>query len=403
MDPVRVALSSRALQQIQAKGADGNFTFIIGRCRYQWPVIAAEFLSPRVCRLRSIDATIEEVSLQTDDFGGHFERFLLLGRGEAIEIDEKSRNPFLHWTRELKNSELAAQISSREHISIENACELLAFHSETLCDISSDLAFVASHFCEVAKHTTKLNSSVISAVLSHPSLTIESEDFLYRYVMNSSLDLLEFVRFENLPPDVISDFLDTVCIEDMNLSVIQRLKSRLVCQCLNASSDGIIAQLTRDCGGNVHDHGIVTITSSMPHNYRQVAKNVTDNSPSFFNSGHHHSSDDIGHERNNWICYDFKDRRIIPSHYSIRSYDAGEGNGHPKNWVVEVSADGDKWTVIDRRENSRDLNGKNITRTFAVGRREECRFVRLVNIARNWYGDDGLCISVWDIFGSISQ
>jgi len=28
---------------------------------------------------------------------------------------------------------------------------------------------------------------------------------------------------------------------------------------------------------------------------------------------------DIEHTRNNWICYDFKNRIIIPTHYTIRS------------------------------------------------------------------------------------
>jgi hypothetical protein len=78
--------------------------------------------------LRSIDATIDEVSLETDNCGGCFERFLLLGQGQPIEIDEESRRVFRLLSRELKNSGLVAQVSSREHISIENACDVLALH-----------------------------------------------------------------------------------------------------------------------------------------------------------------------------------------------------------------------------------------------------------------------------------
>jgi hypothetical protein len=31
----------------------------------------------------------------------------------------------------------------------------------------------------------------------------------------------------------------------------------------------------------------------------------------------------------------------------------------------------------------------------------ECRFIRLVQIGRSNYGDDTLCISAWEIFGSL--
>jgi hypothetical protein len=212
-----------------------------------------------------------------------------------------------------------------------------------LCDFSSELEFVPSHFSEIARNTTNLNSSIISAILSHRSLMIESEDVLYDYVMNSSHDHLEFIHFEYLSPDVISEFLDNSCIEDLNLYVIRRLISRLVCQHLNVPSDGI-TQLTRKCGGNVHDCGIVTVMSSMLHNYQQVAKNVTDNSRLFFNSGRRPSSENIAHERNNWIYYDFKNQRIIPTHYSIRLYDSHEGNAHPETRLLRC-----RWTVTSGR------------------------------------------------------
>jgi hypothetical protein len=73
--------------------------------------------------------------------------------------------------------------------------------------------------------------------------------------------------------------------------------------------DGIIASLTRRL--DVHDRGIVTITEGLlliPDWGGQNAGDL-DSDSSFF-------SQDI---RNSWWCYDFKDRHVRLTHYSIRS------------------------------------------------------------------------------------
>jgi hypothetical protein len=113
--------------------------------------------------------------------------------------------------------------------------------------------------------------------------------------------------------------------------------------------------------------------------------------------------EDIPHTRNNWICYDFKERRIVPTHYAIRTYWADPGNEHLKSWLVETSADGQTWREVAREENNEQLNGYNFTATFAVAGGGECRFVRLVQIGRNHLGDDILYIEAWEIFGSLFE
>jgi hypothetical protein len=64
--------------------------------------------------------------------------------------------------------------------------------------------------------------------------------------------------------------------------------------------DGIIAHLTRECRGSVHDKGIVVVTSSAPLLDDDAAKNVADlESPSSFASTCRSKTDDIPHEPNN--------------------------------------------------------------------------------------------------------
>jgi hypothetical protein len=101
------------------------------------------------------------------------------------------------------------------------------------------------------------------------------------------------------------------------------------------------------------------------------------------------------------LCYDFNERRIVPTHYTIRTYDAGPGGPHLRSWLLETSADGENWREVDREDYNEQLNGYTFTGTFPVAAGGECRFIRLVNIGRNHGGCNHLWISAWEIFGSL--
>ena len=158
--------------------------------------------------------------------------------------------------------------------------------------------------------------------------------------------------------------------------------------------EGVIAHLTRECGGNVHEKGVVEVTGSS----------------SFLGYGHARFAADLGtgssfissDEPNSWIRYDFKERRLAPTSYSIRA-----GNGSfPSSWVLEVSNDGieGSWEVVGRRENNHDLKGKGVTWNFAITAppRGGFRFVRLRQTGKNHGGTDCLCVNSLELFGTLS-
>ena len=123
--------------------------------------------------------------------------------------------------------------------------------------------------------------------------------------------------------------------------------------------DGIIAHVARECGGNVHKNGLVKVTAS-PRMGGSLPENVIDlDSDSYFLSKNAPNS-----------CYDFGEKRVTPTEYSIRSGDNGPG-GHPESWVLEVSNDGSEgsWAVVDRRVNNSDLNANHVTCNFPISRR----------------------------------
>ena len=80
-----------------------------------------------------------------------------------------------------------------------------------------------------------------------------------------------------------------------------------------------------------------------------------------------------------------------------------EGNGHLKNWVLEVSDDDNNFTEIDRHENCDLLNGKLKTATFEVSHSTPARFVRLKQTGKNWRGDNFLVLNQIEFSGIICE
>jgi hypothetical protein len=161
----------------------------------------------------------------------------------------------------------------------------------------------------------------------------------------------------------------------------------------NGALNGIIAHLTRQCGGNVDDCNVVKVTSSTPHCDDYAGRNAA----SF--------KQFLGCDYPNWICYDFRGRTIVPTHYSVRC-------ARPwalKNWVIETSMTGecDSWKRIDRRRDNSDLRDTESPRTFEVSNSEQCRFIRLVQSGPTWCDDarseELVAITAWEIFGSLSE
>ena len=162
--------------------------------------------------------------------------------------------------------------------------------------------------------------------------------------------------------------------------------------------DGIIAHLTRACGGNVHKEGVINVTGSSFCCGREPENAVDLWSDSSFSSKN---------SPNSWICYDFGGRRVIPESYSIRSFGGRPGKAHPKSWVLEASNDGmnGSWVVVDSRKDNFDLNDRHVTHNFAISAppKQAFRFFHLRLTGKNHYGNDLLAICALELFGAFAR
>jgi E3 ubiquitin-protein ligase HECTD1 len=154
--------------------------------------------------------------------------------------------------------------------------------------------------------------------------------------------------------------------------------------------DGIISYLTRKHGGNVADNRIVTITSkSVGPDLEFSLENVAYLALSY---SEFRSQDEPGQ----WICWDFGELRVRPTHYTIRAYSL-------KSWVVEGSLDGSSWTEIDRQTDNQDFKDHANTASFAVSNPSDFRFIRLTQTDKNHMGADDLYLVAVEFFGILVE
>jgi hypothetical protein len=153
------------------------------------------------------------------------------------------------------------------------------------------------------------------------------------------------------------------------------------------SLNGIIAHLTRKCGGNVREGGFVTISAkSVDDDPRCQLGNVAGlESDSAFSSNN---------EPGQWVCWDFGALRVRLGHYTIVG-------SFLRSSVVEGSVDGANWVEVDRRNNCRDCEVVRAV-SFAASKSVECRFIRLTQTAKKGKGGT-LSLTAVEFFGHILE
>jgi hypothetical protein len=156
------------------------------------------------------------------------------------------------------------------------------------------------------------------------------------------------------------------------------------------SLDGIISHLTMKHGRNVHENGIIIITSKSVCDHPDYAlEKVADlTSNSYFYSKN---------EPGQWVCWDFREMRVRPTHYTIEAE-------FLKSWVLEGSLHGSSWTEIDRQTDNQDFtNYQWRAASFAVSKPAEFRFIRLTQTDKDHDGRDDLALDAVEFFGTHSE
>jgi hypothetical protein len=429
MSILKLSLTAKGLQNIPQSKAVRDFAFVVGDTRYFCPWFVADFLSTKVGGLHAVDSTIDEFFVTTEDPNHQFESFLSLGSGSVVAICDSNRDFFIELSRELGSHEVLLSILSavEGELSTSNVINRIEVQKAANFEISVGIEFVASHFDEIpSSDVCGLSYEDLDLILGHGSLKLMSEDSLCEFLLSlldgnlSYFGLFEHLRFEYLSVGVLTRFCDFVSshFECLNVPVWSVIRRRLLIQIPvdppksrlrrmhfspvdGSPLSGIISYLSRQCDGNVHTAGLVTITG---HNCGGDSSSYAAwNAADLLGNSYFWSNN----EPNQWLNYDFGSRRVNLTHYTIWShYNAGENDYYLRSWVIEGSNDGDSWTELDRREDDLSLNVKHPAQMFQVQSESgDFRHLRLRQIGPNQFSSPShaLVISGFELFGWLTE
>lgn len=441
-DESEISLTCHGFDSVNWRNSDDSFEFVFGDDRVCCVhSVLAEFLGPKISRLRKSDACCGFYKFP-NEFSDVFDVFEFLvssvQAGRSVRVDKGNFGALLRISKELENKELMTSLIgfvNQDSLNLDEAIlflrEGICLGTSSMCPFESLREFVASHFHELQEATLEcLDFETARLLVSSPHLRIKDEDSLCDFVMSRCesdmrfANLFEFIFFEYLSVDCVtrfSSFVGDHLLANMNGEIWRRICGRLLrelkvegknprvvgpsyAEFVYDSSNplnGIIAHLTERFHGNVHDKGVIEVTGTTPH-----SNDVTSYGP--------RHAVDLGseknyysqHSQNSYLCYDFKERRVIPTSYSLRSNGwGGRSHYHPKSWVFEVSNDGNSWTELDHRDDSEDLNDKFAIHNFEISStsRNTFRFIRLRQTAANRHGSEELIINSMEIFGFLYE
>ena len=151
--------------------------------------------------------------------------------------------------------------------------------------------------------------------------------------------------------------------------------------------NGIISRLNKACGGSAFESGVILVRGESCDD-DHAARHVVE----LWNDSEYCSI----HERNQFICVEFLEHRVLATGYSLMCGSCC----YPRSWVLEGSNDGCDWRELDRREYDSSLEGIHCVRTFSTKFSDDFYFIfRLRQLGCNSDGGDCLVLCGFELFG----
>ena len=421
---------------------DKDFTFIVNGEEFRTNRLIADLISPLISRNHFCDASFDKFEITTTQ-KGNFTYILNLINFSQFDIPEDQLPFIIEVTKlldidlvKINNDQSTSLTKSNVFSILESHLKFGKFYEKNIQD---EISFISSHFNELIqdmeKQLLELNYNTLSKVINDPNLRLENEDQLLFFInklykKNQTFSkLYEKIIFNNLSQEAIKEFIKVYDFNDMTHTVWCKISERLAsttCQIQTDKTDlnidrsyiqkveeekkeieklsfapngeknfnGIINYLNEKSGGKIEN--VVNLSCSSFYNNFCQPINAT-----FYNDQNKfYLSKD---EPNSYICFDFKDRKINPTHYEIRSGKWSPNNDHPKSWEIQGSNDNSTWEVIDTQKDCSYLNGNGLIHTFEINNQlcSEFRYLRLIETSPNWSMKNCLAFDSLEFYGTL--
>lgn len=159
---------------------------------------------------------------------------------------------------------------------------------------------------------------------------------------------------------------------------------------IEVTFDGIIADMTKKCGGNVVTNGVLAVYATSVYDVDEQPRNALD-------LGDMQSCYRSNNGPGQWLCLDFKQQKVALTGYAIRS-------GCLKTWILESSNDGKKWVCLSNVVDDQHLKGDfSIVKevAFRIAKCEASRFIRLRLTGKTHFDEHQLWLHALELLGKV--
>lgn len=440
--------------------SDEEFLFFFGEYGIKMNRFFADFISPRASSLHKSDPTINtlflnditksKIKINTEIL----EKLKSITIGETVNLTFDDCQKLKLISYYLGNDKLFNEINqlfsfTEDEMNIDDCILYLQNFDDYQFSINYDqvIKYVSSHFYLIdTEKLLEIPRSILYSILQDKNLKLKSEDSLFDFIENffsnkkddfsDKILFYELINFSALSESKLIEYLDQINPTEITVEFWNSLKKWIFTTTknyvkikketeneryfinendkkitisydndINNQFNGIITYLGQGTPEKVVRDEIVDITSS---SINVFGTNYLPMNAVYFNNFEKAVfTSDIP---NSWLMYDFKDRKVKPSHYSIRSHKLTWSSlckYHLQSWCIEGSNNKENWTVLDSRKDDRSLVGKSYANTFEIESGKESNdFFRYLRIRQTNVNSDGkywLILSALEFFGTIKQ
>lgn len=421
----KIYLNSSCILNVPLQTYSNDFSFIVNGAEFKTSRLISDLISPLICKIHSNDPTVNTFIINTSH-QGDFSQILKIFNFQQNSISS-NEIPFILEVIEILENESIKLQEQNENMKVtdENVLNLIKQHEKYSKfykkPLSSEIDFTSSHFYSLAE--TRLDEfkgisiESLIRIIFNEKLQLNSEDQLLNFInhlykSDSKYSILyEAVLFENVTKERMKEFTQIYKCKYMTNGTWNRLLKRLELEVVNEKKDdiqnnrihigkdfsssdenafnGILKYLKIQSNEQIQNEINITASSIWEGDYNPINVTQFDNNKTFCSKA----------ELDNWLCFDFKERKIIPTEYTIMS----AGSSYPKSWVIECRNDNDPWEIVDEIKNCDLLNRSDAVHTFKINNQTSKKFqyFRIRQMGPTWQNFKYLYIRSFEIYGRL--
>lgn len=416
-------LSINSIKNVPFDKYNKDFTFIVDNKEYKTSRFVADLLSPIICKYHDVDESMNTFEINTNDHDNqnNFSDILSLISFEPQKLEIKQKEFMQNILLLLGNEHEYFRLTGEESATLneQNIFEITKAklqyftqnRSRNISDfLQKEIEFISKNFYELEStkkdEIKKLPIEIIEEVVKNKDLKLNNEDQLLKFIIELTKEndensiLYDYVEFKQVSDDELINFMNNFSLDFITNNIFKNIIGRSIQKETNQNTNryiqniqtnsnknklfeceenqefnGIIKYLTEKTGGNIHDNGTIEVKSN---NYSCLPKNLLDFNKSTYYLAN--SQSDI------WINFDFKEKKVKLTNYSIQCYKTG--THQLRSWVIEVSNDNKNWKTIDEHKDDQTLKNFHGSKTFKTESNEFYQHIRLRQTSEPWGGNN---------------